>query len=135
MATGGDPTHVSPGWDEWYGKLNGQKLYDYGINENGEKVSYGSSTEDFFTDVLSGQATDFVERAASEEQPFFAYIAPTAPHGPATPAERYKGAFAKEEVPRPPSFDEEDVADKPSWIEDADRISEEEATNIHWFAA
>ncbi len=125
-----DPTHVPPGWDEWYGKLNGQKLYDYGINENGEEVSYGSSTEDFFTDVLSGQATDFVERAAPEERPFFAYIAPTAPHGPATPAERHKGAFAEEEVPRPPSFDEEDVSDKPSWIEDAERISEEGASSI-----
>ncbi len=120
-----DPTHVPPGWDEWYGKLNGQKLYDYGINENGEEVSYGSEPEDFFTDVLSGQATDFVERAAPEERPFFAYIAPTAPHGPATPAERHKGAFAEEEVPRPPSFDEEDVLDKPPWIEDAERISEE----------
>jgi arylsulfatase A-like enzyme len=125
-----DPTHVPPGWDEWYGKLNGQKLYDYGINENGEEVSYGSSTEGFFTDVLSGQATDFVERAAPDERPFFAYIAPTAPHGPATPAERHKGAFAEEEVPRPPSFDEEDVSDKPPWIEDAERISEEEASSI-----
>src|SRR5918997_6870991 len=44
----GDPTHVPPGWDEWYGKLNEQKLYDYDINENGEVASYGSEEEDFF---------------------------------------------------------------------------------------
>src|SRR5215217_7237296 len=69
---GDDPTHVPPGWDEWYGKLNEQKLYDYQINENGEVVSYGNETEDFFTDVLSGQPTDFVGRAAPEDQPFFA---------------------------------------------------------------
>ena len=49
-----DPTHVPPGWDEWYGKLDEQRLYDYRINENGEEVSYGSETRDFFTDVLSG---------------------------------------------------------------------------------
>ncbi|MCA1718816.1 MAG: sulfatase-like hydrolase/transferase [Actinobacteria bacterium] len=61
------PTYVPPGWDEWYGKLNEQKLYDYGINENGEEVSYGSEPEDFYTDVLSGQATDFVRRAAPED--------------------------------------------------------------------
>ncbi len=127
---GDDPTHVPPGWDEWYGKLNGQQLYDYGINENGEVVSYGGETEDFFTDVLSGQATDFVGRAAPEDQPFFAYVAPTAPHGPATPAERHKGAFAEEEPPRPPSFDEEDVSDKPSPINGAGRISEDEVANI-----
>ena len=126
----GDPTHVPPGWDEWYGKLDGQKLYDYSINENGEEVSYGSEEEDFFTDVLSGQATDFVRRAAPEEEPFFMYVAPTAPHGPATPAERHKGAFAEEEAPRPPSFDEEDVSDKPDAIGNADRISEEEASDI-----
>src|SRR5215216_4839062 len=126
----GDPTHIPPGWDEWYGKLNGQRLYDYDVNENGEVVSYGSETEDFFTDVLSRQATDFVRRTAPEDQPFFAYVAPTAPHGPATPAERHKGAFAEEEVPRPPSYDEEDVSDKPSPINDAERISEEQASNI-----
>ncbi len=126
----GDPTHVPPGWDEWYGKLDGQKLYDYSINENGEEVTYGSEEEDFFTDVLSGQATDFVRRAAPEEEPFFMYVAPTAPHGPATPAERHEGAFAQEEAPRPPSFNEEDVSDKPDAIGNADRISEEEASDI-----
>src|SRR5215217_1404299 len=125
-----DPTHVPPGWDEWYGKLDDQDLYDYRINENGEEVSYGSETEDFFTDVLSGQATDFIRRAAPEEQPFFMYVAPTAPHVPATPAERHKGAFSEEEPPRPPSFDEEDVSDKPSPINAARPISEDEASNI-----
>ena len=127
---GQDPTHVPPGWDEWYGKVNEQQLYDYSINENGEVVSYGSEEEDFFNDVLSGQATNFVRRAAPEDQPFFAYVAPTAPHGPATPAERHEGAFADEEVPRPPSFDEEDISDKPSPMSDAEPISDEETSNI-----
>ena len=123
----GDPTYVPPGWDEWYGKLDGQRLYDYRINENGEEVSYGSEEEDVFTDVLSGQATDFVRRAAQEDKPFFAYVAPTAPHGPATPAERHKGAFSEEEAPRPPSFDEEDVSDKPSWIRERRTIYDRQA--------
>lgn len=127
---GDDPTYVPPGWDEWYGKIREQKLYDYEMNENGEVVSYGSEPEDFFTDVLSGQATDFVERAAPEDQPFFAYVAPTAPHGPATPAERYEGAFSNEEVPRPPSFNEEDVSDKPSWRQETDPLSDEEISGI-----
>ena len=127
---GDDPTHVPPGWDEWYGKLDEQQLYDYGINENGEEVSYGSETEDFFTDVLSRQVTDFIRQAASEPEPFFAHVAPTAPHSPATPAERHEGAFADEEPPRPPSFDEEDVSDKPRQLENVERISDEEASNI-----
>ena len=126
----GDPIHVPPGWDEWYGKLNGQRLYDYEINENGEEVSYGSETEDFYTDVLAGQTADFVQRAAPNSEPFFMYVAPTAPHGPATPAERHEGAFSEEEPYRPPSYNEEDVSDKPSQIQDTERISEEEASTI-----
>jgi len=73
---------------------------------------------------------DFIQHAAPGEQPFFMYVAPTAPHGPATPAERHEEAFSEEEAPRPPSFDEEDVSDKPSQIQDAERISSGEASNI-----
>ena len=124
-----DQTHVPPGWDEWYGELENYESYDYQINENGQVVSYGNNNEDYFTDVLSNLATDFVRRASSEEQPFFAYVAPIAPHSPATPAERHKGTFTEEKAPRPPSFDEEDVADKPSHIREVERISEEEASN------
>jgi len=58
------------------------------------------------------------------------YVAPTAPHGPATPAERHEEVFSEEEAPRPPSFDEEDVSDKPSQMQDAERISSKEASNI-----
>jgi N-acetylglucosamine-6-sulfatase len=125
-----DPAHVPPGWDEWYGKLQEQKLYDYSLNENGEEISYGSEPEEFFTDVLSGKATDFVRRTVPEDQPFFAYVAPTAPHEPATPAERHKGAFAGEKAPRPPSFNEEDVSDKPRRIGNSDPLSDQEISTI-----
>ncbi len=102
--------------------------YDYELNENGEVVSYGDSPEDYLTDVLSGGATDFVRRAASDSEPFFLYLAPSAPHDPATPAERHEGAFAGEEAPRPASFAEEDVSDKPSWIRERRTISDRQAS-------
>jgi N-acetylglucosamine-6-sulfatase len=126
----GNPTHVPPGWDEWYAKLNGQQPYDYQINENGEVVSYDSDTEDYYTDVLSRQATDFIGSAAQDSRPFFMYVAPTAPHDPAIPAERHKGAFAGEEAPRPPSFNEEDVSEKPYGIRNRDPLSEEDISEI-----
>jgi len=128
--TEADPSHVPPGWDEWHGKLLDLQLYNYWINENGEVVSYGNGTKDYFTDVLSREATDFVRGAAPEEQPFFLYLAPEAPHAPATPAERHRDAFAGEKAPRPPSFNEEDVSDKPSWISNTDRFSDEETSEI-----
>ena len=120
-----DPTHIPPGWDEWYGRVDENKLYNYKINENGQVVSYGDNTEDYYTDVLSEQATGFLRRVASDSsRPFFMYVSTTAPHEPATPAERHKNAFAREEAPRPPSFNEEDVSDKPSEIRNSKRFSD-----------
>jgi N-acetylglucosamine-6-sulfatase len=139
-----DPTHVPPGWDEWHAKVDrgvqedmsnggdatggGTDYYDYELNENGEVVSYGDSPEDYLTDVISGEATGFVRRATAGSEPFFLYLAPSAPHDPATPAERHEGAFADEEAPRPASFGEEDVSDKPSWIRERRPISDRQAS-------
>ncbi|MDQ3911355.1 MAG: sulfatase [Actinomycetota bacterium] len=125
-----DPSYVPPGWDEWYAKPGRFEYYDYELNENGGLVSYGTEEENYITDVLSGRATDFVRRAVDEDDPFFAYIAPTAPHNPTTPAERHKGAFADEEAPRSASFDEEDVSDKPSWIQDLGALTEKQSSRI-----
>ncbi len=122
----GDLTHVPPGWDEWRGSIGNYEQYNYGIIENGQKlILYGSDTEDYFTDVLSGQATEFMRQAASEDTPFFLHLDPTAPHEPATPAERHEGAFADEKAPRPPSFNEEDVSDKSSWIQELAPLDDE----------
>lgn len=124
-----DPTHVPPGWDEWHARGD-IAYYEYELNENGEIVSYGNDTEDYFTDVLTRKATDFVRRVTADSQPFFLYLAPAAPHEPATPATRHQGAFADEEAPRSPSFDEEDVSDKPSWIREIDSLSDEQISEI-----
>jgi N-acetylglucosamine-6-sulfatase len=125
-----DPTYVLPSWDEWHVKLDKQRAYDYRINENGEVVSHGREAEDFYTDVLSNQATEYVRSATPDSESFFLHLTPTAPHLPATPAERHEGAFAGEEAPRPPSFDEEDVYDKPSSVKNIGRVSDEEAFEI-----
>ena len=125
-----DPTYIPPGWDEWHVKLDKQRAYNYRTNENGEVVSHGRESEDFYTDVLSNQATEYVRNAAPDSEPFFLHLTPTAPHLPATPAERHEDAFAGEEAPRSPSFDEEDVSDKPSSISNIDRVSDEEASEI-----
>jgi N-acetylglucosamine-6-sulfatase len=67
--------------------------------------------------VLAGKATDFIRRAAADGLPFFMYLAPYAPHQPATPAPRHAEAFAGVTAPRPPSFNEADVSDKPAWVQ------------------
>ncbi len=122
---GADPAYVPPGWDEWSSFIGNNKpgkddpfYVDYQMNEDGKLVSYGSRPEDYSTDVLSAKATDFVERTAEASQPFFLYLAPYAPHEPALPAARHAEAFADATAPRPPSFDEADIGDKPSYVRD-----------------
>ena len=109
--------YVPPGWNEWYGKVDTIAeggYYNYKLNENGQIVIYGSDPEDYLTDVEAGKATDFIRRTTP---PFFIYLAPAAPHGdPSTPAPRHVGFFAGMIAPRPPSFNEADMSDKPTWL-------------------
>ena len=111
--TGVDETHVPPGWDEWFGLISTQYLR-YKVNHNGQVSRAGTAAEDYQTDVISRQARAFITQSAAAGQPFFAYIAPKAPHDPADPAPRHADAFPAAQAPRSPSFNEADVSDKPA---------------------
>jgi arylsulfatase A-like enzyme len=111
---------VPPGWDAWAALLDtGGNFYtDFGLNENGHQVTYDAASGAYLTDVLADKALAFVRDNAAAGSPFFAYIAPYAPHSPATPAPRHADAFASATAPRVPSFNELDLADKPAWLRD-----------------
>jgi arylsulfatase A-like enzyme len=117
-------THVPPGWDDWHCAYEGFTSYfNYALNENGAVVQYGALEGDYITDVLARRSEEFLARAeADDERPFLLVFAPTAPHagegrnGPPTPAPRHRGMFAGASAPRPPSFNEADVSDKPPAI-------------------
>ena len=120
-------THVPPGWDEWYG-ISGNFLSST-LNENGHMVDY--DPDQYHTDdVLSDKASDYVERTAGADPPFFAtdrpflmWLGTKAPHQPATPAPRHEDTLKDVELPRPPSFNEKDVRDKPRWVQDNPPLS------------
>jgi arylsulfatase A-like enzyme len=114
-------SYVPPGWDEWYGRLDPHEYdyYDYYVNENGRVVHYGNDEKDYYTDVLARKAKGYVRRTAPGDEPFFMYLSVGAPHGPATPAKRHKRMFTEEKLPRPPSFNEADVSDKPTYVRKA----------------
>lgn len=125
-------TTVPPGWNEWYGAVGsgGYSEFNYQLNENGTLVSYGKDPKDYLTDVLAGKATDFIAKAAPGSQPFFLYVATFAPHQPATPAPRYADAFPDAKAPRPPSYNEGDVSDKPQWVRQLPPLSDAEQANL-----
>jgi len=114
-----DPALVPPGWDEWFG-LTGDMYHAYGYsaNHNGVVSKYGTTAADYQTDVLTHEATDFLDAAhGSPNQPFLLYLTPVAPHAWIPPAPRYEtNAFSSVTPPEPGNFNEPDVSDKPEWL-------------------
>jgi N-acetylglucosamine-6-sulfatase len=128
---GYDGTTVPPKWDKWFAfkQLN---YYDYDIvNKDGTTTHYGSSASDYSTDVLRDEAKQFIaNNVGPGKPPFFAYIAPKAPHNPATPAPRDRHTYDGLKAPRPPSFNEKYVADKPPWIRSLPKLSDTQKAQI-----
>jgi N-acetylglucosamine-6-sulfatase len=108
-------TYLPPGWDRWFG-AGAFRYLDYDANDQGTIRHFGTSDSDYVTDVLGGKAKTFISTSAAQGKPFFAYVAPIAPHEPATPAPRDRHSYDGLKAPRPPSFNEKDVSDKPPWI-------------------
>src|SRR5215211_2411412 len=69
-----------PGWDRWFAHVNGINYYDYQINDDGTTRHYGSRSADYETDVMANHAKTFIGTSAKAGVPFFAYVAPYAPH-------------------------------------------------------
>lgn len=129
-----NPHYVPPGYDEWHGLITPYKFYNYKLNENGLVVTYGDTEPEYQTDVLAGLAVDFFNQAEQvDEQPFFLIVAPVAPHvengegAPVIPgcthnvwsstlraAPRHSNSLSILSLPEPPSFNEQDVSDKPA---------------------
>ena len=106
--------YVPPGWHTWVAPLGGAgyDAYDYDLNEDGEIHHHGRAPEDYLTDVLAARAEAFIAAAAQDTRPFFALVAPFAPHKPFVPAPRHAELYAGARAPRGPSFNEADVRDK-----------------------
>jgi arylsulfatase A-like enzyme len=148
------PVGVPPGWAEWHGEKTENRYYGYGLYENGRTVTYGDPEENpedpadpasYSTDVYTRKAIDFIAAHAPSAQPFFLWVSYNAPHsggpdpppsvhsrcrGNAKPAQRHLGAFAGEPMPRPPSFAEADVSDKPRSLRAIEPLDEADAGNI-----
>jgi N-acetylglucosamine-6-sulfatase len=114
-----DTGYVPPGWDTWnalmVGDGNSSGYYNYTMSIDGASEKHGSGESDSATDVLAGDAIDFIDGVPSD-RPLFLYFSPHAPHGPATPPKRYAKAFNNLSPLRPPNYNEADVSDKPAWV-------------------
>ena len=127
-----DKTFIPPGWSEWYSAAKGNAYgeFNYTLNENGKLVDYKNKPEDYGTDVYARKTIDFIQRSAKDNQPFFAYVVPYAPHSPSTPAPRHAQMFANVQAPRTPDFNEADVSDKPDYIKNRPSLSAKQITAL-----
>ena len=106
--------YVPPGWDEWVGMVGMDS--DHVINHNGKLHHYPRST--LMTDVYTEKSLSFLRRATDEasDPPFMLWAGTFAPHLPADYAESDADLYTDTPLPRPPSFNEADVSDKPKWV-------------------
>ncbi len=109
--------YIPPGWNEFHAFVQPDDglYYNYTFNDNGVVSTFGSSPQDYSTDVLSAKAVQFINSTPSN-QPFFLYFTPYGPHDPATPAQSDLGSYSGLLPWRPASFNEADVSDKPTWV-------------------
>jgi N-acetylglucosamine-6-sulfatase len=114
----GDPLDQwPPGWDTWIAGAD-HAAYEgenYQLIENGVVSKYGSSSEDYLTDVIARHAVSFLATTLPA-QPTFLFFSPYAPHSPSLPAQADRGSFAHERAPRGGSFNERRVKRKPRWV-------------------
>jgi N-acetylglucosamine-6-sulfatase len=110
--------YVPPGWDRWVALAeNNGRYYDYDLSVNGSIRHFGTSAEDYSTNVYTRYAVDFIR---STRRPLFLYYAPSAPHAPFQPAPRDANAFADLAPYDAPSYGEPDVSDKPAYVRQLD---------------
>lgn len=126
-------THVPQGWTEWHAFLYVNSYRRFQMNHNGTIKSYDDTQpgQDIFqTDIERDLAVEFIKTASKKNLPFFLHLSPSPPHSPFTPADRHKGLFEDLQAPRPPSFNEQDVSDKPIFIQQRSQFSDEDIEQI-----
>lgn len=126
-----DPAKAAPGWSEWHTVLDPTSYYSAPFSDNGRLHRSGSAPHDYTTSIINRTAVRMVRRFGARKRPLFMVVDQFAPHrsgGPSRvgrcaapgpePAVRDAGAFTDAPLPRPASFNEADVADKPAFIRD-----------------
>jgi len=133
-----DRIDVAPGWDDWQTTLTGVRYYDYSLSSNGRLAHYGDEDSDYVTRVLTRKSVAAVRKYAPARRPFYLQLDQRAPHTAggnrrgrcgggerahfAEPDPNDMNLFRRAEAPQPPSFNEQDMSDKPEFLRGTPRL-------------
>jgi N-acetylglucosamine-6-sulfatase len=133
----------APGFGYWFNLIGEKRYYRYQVSDQGRQRDYGRSRRDYSTDVFTRAATRFIRESARGSRPFFLWLGYDAPH--TAHADYVKGCsgndpvprdyatvrrFQRAKLPKPPSFNEFDVSDKPPNVADRPPIDLTTLRNI-----
>ncbi len=134
------PAAVAPGWDLWFTQLEKRRYYDWKASKNGKVVHYGTDDNDHATTVTSKFAVDWTKRLVKKKDPFYMQVDYYAPHtapgrdtrcsAAPVPEAEDEGRFASTPLPQPPSFNQADVSQMPTFIRDKPPLTDEEIDRI-----
>jgi N-acetylglucosamine-6-sulfatase len=133
----------APGWSTWDTMVKPFGYYDYKLSLDGNLKRFGTDPKDYLDDVLTRHAAQFVDDATRRQKPFYLELDYWGPHSgrgvdpqcgeqAPDPAPRDVHTFDDEPLPRPPSFNEEDVSDKPHFIQLLPRLSDRQRKTIKY---
>jgi N-acetylglucosamine-6-sulfatase len=126
----------APGFDRWFQLLEGpgSHYYGYDVSDDGTQRHFSHRRPDYSTDVLTRKALGFLRQGGAGSGPSFAWLAYNAPHvtkldsgpckgrNPTPPGRAAYRRFEHLRLPRPHSFNERDVSDKPLEIRSQRRM-------------
>ena len=135
------PHEVAPGWDEWRTITGGSDYFDYDLEVDGRTVPYGDSDSDYVTKVINERAVRLIERYGPGSEPFYLQVDQIAPHQAAgtravgcksspIPEPRDRHRFRDRALPVPPSFNEAENADKPSFVREMPQLDASDIRRI-----
>jgi N-acetylglucosamine-6-sulfatase len=128
---GYNASYKPPGWSYWYAKADASTPGEK-VNDNGRVVDLAGKPGNW-GDRFKATAMGFLDRSTDgpSEKPFALFFWTSQPHLEAGDyAERYARLYSRAPLDSEPSFNEEDVSDKPQWVQNLGRIDARERAEL-----
>jgi len=134
------------GWNQW--NIQTPTYYGYNMYETGGVIeTFGDGVADYSTDVTTRKALEFINSNRDDSKPFFLLVDYFAPHKNSggvlcppgetcpnpIPSQQYMGSLSQYTPYFPPSLNEADVSDKPSFISTLPLLTQDQIRDLVGF--